>query len=230
MSVLLDSFYFGIVISVVTYWAATWLQKKTGLVVCNNLLVASLMIVALLKIFDIPYESFNKGASFINTMLGPATACLAVTIYNKIDLLKKYWLPVLAGCTVGVVTSVGCILVMCRLFGLERSLTVSLLPKSVTTPIATAVAGANGGIVSISVAAVIFTGILGNLIAPLLIKIFRVKEPMAIGLGLGASAHAMGTARALEIGQTEGAMSGLAMGLCGLITAVAALLFPILIP
>ena len=112
---------------------------------------------------------------------------------------------------------------MCRLFGLDHEMTMSLLPKSVTTPIATAVAGGHGGIVSIAVAAVIFTGILGNLTAPLLIRLFRVKEPLAVGLGLGACSHAIGTAKALELGETQGAMSGLAMGLCGLLTAVVAL-------
>lgn len=229
MSALLQSFYFGIILSIGAYLIGTAIQKKTGLVICNNLLIAVLLVVAVLKLFAIPYESFYQGAGIINTLLGPATACLAVTIYSKIELLKKYWLPVLVGCVVGVATSVTSILVMSRLFGLDRAMTMSMLPKSVTTPIASAVAGANGGIVSIAVAAVIFTGILGNLVAPLLVKLFRVKEPIAVGLGIGACAHAMGTAKALTIGQTEGAMSGLAMGLCGLITAVAALLFPLLV-
>lgn len=228
MSELVSSFYFGIILCVVTYRIGTAIQKKTGLVICNNLLIAVVLTVAVLKIFHIPYDSFYQGAGVINTMLGPATACLAVTIYARIDLLKRYWLPVLVGCTVGVATSLGSIFLLCRLFGLDRAMTMSLLPKSVTTPIASAVAGANGGIVSIAVAAVIFTGILGNLIAPLLVKLFRVKEPLAVGLGIGACAHAMGTAKALTIGETEGAMSGLAMGLCGLLTAAAALLFPLL--
>jgi predicted murein hydrolase (TIGR00659 family) len=221
--------YFGVALSVLAYWAGTKLQKKTGLVICNNLLVASLLIIAVLNLFHIPYDSYYQGGSLINLFLAPATACLAVSIYAKLDLLKKYWLPVLVGCVVGVAASVGSILVMCRLFGLERTLTVSLLPKSVTTPIASAVAEANGGIVSIAVAAVICTGILGNLAAPLLIRLFRVRDPLAVGLGIGACSHALGTARALEIGETEGAMSGLAMGLCGLLTAVAALAFPYLV-
>ena len=229
MSALTESVYFGVTLSVAAYWLGTKLQKKTGLVICNNLLVAGLLIIAVLKIFDIPYDSYNQGGSMINLFMGPATACLAVSIYAKIDLLKKYWLPVLVGCVVGVAVSVGSILLLCRLFGLDRALTLSLLPKSVTTPIASAVAGGSGGIVSIAVAAVIFTGILGNLCAPLLIKLFRVKDPMAVGLGMGACSHAMGTAKALEMGETEGAMSGLAMGLCGLITALAALSFPYLV-
>ena len=223
MSALTGSVYFGAGLSIIAYWIGVKIQKKTGLVVCNSLLIAGLLIVAVLKLTGISYEDYNQGGSIITLFLAPATACLAVTIYSKIDLLKKYWLPVAAGCLAGTLVSMGSILLMCRLFGLDQEMTMSLLPKSVTTPIATAVAGGHGGIVSIAVAAVIFTGILGNLTAPLLIRLFRVKEPLAVGLGLGACSHAIGTAKALELGETQGAMSGLAMGLCGLLTAVVAL-------
>ena len=174
------------------------------------------MIIAVLAVFDIPYAAYNAGGSLINLFLGPATVCLAVTIYAQIDLLKKNLLPILAGCAAGAVTSVLSIWGLCRLFGLDRTLTVSLLPKSVTTPIATAIAEGQGGIVSITVAAVIFTGILGNLCAPALARLFRVKDRVAAGLAIGACSHAMGTAKALELGETEGAMSGLAIGLCGM--------------
>ena len=148
---------------------------------------------------------------------------MAVTIYSQRRLLAKHWLPVLVGCTVGVVTAMGSILLLCRLFGLDRAMTMSLLPKSVTMPIATVVTQGHGGTMAITVAAVVVTGMLGNLCAPLLVKLFRVKDPMAVGLGIGACSHAMGTAKALELGETEGAMSGLAIGLCGILTTVLAL-------
>ncbi len=221
---LTSSIYFGIFVSVLAYWIGVKIQKKTGLVICNSLIIAGLLVILVLKVFNIPFDSYNQGGSLINMFLGPATACLAVTIYSKLDLLKKYWLPVLVGCVVGVLTSMGSILVMCRLFGLDRDMTMSLVPKSVTTPIASAVAEGHGGIVAIAIAAVIFTGILGNVIAPMLIKLFHVKDPIAVGLGLGACSHAMGTAKALELGETQGAMSGLAMGLCGIFTTLVALL------
>ena len=229
MSALVESAYFGILMTAAAYCAATAVQKKTGLVICNNLLIAALLIGAVLTAFHIPYDAYYQGGSVINSLLGPATACLAVNIYQKRELLKQYWLPVLAGCTAGALTSVGSILLLCRVFGLERELIVSLLPKSVTTPIATAVAEGNGGIVPIAVAGVLYTGVLGNLLAPLLIKLFRVKDPVAAGLGIGACSHAVGTAKALEIGATEGAMSSLAIGLCGIVTAVAALGFEFLV-
>lgn len=215
--------YFGVLLTVIAYWIGTKAQKKTGLVLCNNMLIAVLVVIAVLKIFDIPYESYYEGGSIINALLGPATACMAVNIYTRWDLLKKNLLPILVGCTVGVVTSMGSILLMCRLFGLDDTMTVSLLPKSVTTPIATAVSGSQGGVVSITVAAVIVTGILGNLLAPVLVRVFRTKDPVAAGLGIGACSHAIGTARALEMGETEGAMGSLAIGLCGIITAILAL-------
>lgn len=225
MSELTQSAFFGVALTVAAYWAGTKVQKKTGLVICNNIIIAVALLIAVLSLFDIPYEDYYQGGSIINMLLGPATACMAVTIYAKLDILKQNWLPVLLGCLAGTVTSIGSILVLCRLFGLDEAMTASLLPKSVTTPIASAVAESHGGIVSITVAAVIFTGILGNLLAPFLVKLFRVKDPLAAGLGIGACSHAIGTAKALELGETEGAMSGLAIGVCGIITAVLALGF-----
>ena len=156
MSALWESPFFGVTLTILAYWAGCKIQKRTGLVICNGQVLAVMMIIAVLAVFDIPYAAYNAGGSLINLFLGPATVCLAVTIYAQIDLLKKNLLPILAGCAAGAVTSVLSIWGLCRLFGLDRTLTVSLLPKSVTTPIATAIAEGQGGIVSITVAAVIF--------------------------------------------------------------------------
>lgn len=229
MSELANSPFFGITLTIVAYWVGVRAQKKTGLVVCNSMLITVALIIAVLTVFHIPYEDYYQGGSLINLFLGPATACMAVTVYAKMDLLKKYWLPVLAGCLAGTVTSIGSILVLSRLFGLDKDMTASLLPKSVTTPIATAVSEGHGGIVPITVAAVIVTGILGNLAAPFLVKLFRVKDPVAAGLGIGTCSHALGTAKALEMGETEGAMSGLAVGICGIFTALLALGFDLIL-
>lgn len=216
---------FGITVTIVAYWLGLKLQKKTGCALCNHMLVTVLLLIVLLMGLHIPYEHYNAGGSLINLCLGPATGCMALSIYRKRELLKKNWLPVLVGCLVGVLTSVGSIYGLCRLFGLDRAMVASLLPKSVTTPIAVAVSESHGGLASITVAAVVLTGILGNLMAPFLIKIFRVKDPLAAGLGIGACSHAIGTAKAMELGETEGAMSSLAIGVCGLMTALLALGF-----
>ena len=229
MNELTDSPFFGIALTVVAYWIGVKIQKKTGLVICNSMIITVALLIAVLLVFHIPYENYYQGGSLINMFLGPATACMAVTVYAKMDLLKKNWLPVLAGCLAGTLTAIGSILLMSRLFGLDKAITVSLLPKSVTTPIATAVSEGHGGIVPITVAAVIVTGILGNLVSPLLIKILRVKDPMAAGLGIGTCSHALGTAKALELGETEGAMSGLAIGISGIFTALLALGFEFVI-
>ena len=229
MNELTGSPFVGIALTVVAYWIGVKVQKKTGLVICNSMIITVALLIAVLLVFHIPYENYYQGGSLINMFLGPATACMAVTVYAKMDLLKKNWLPVLAGCLAGTLTAIGSILLMSRLFGLDKAITVSLLPKSVTTPIATAVSEGHGGIVPITVAAVIVTGILGNLVSPLLIKILRVKDPMAAGLGIGTCSHALGTAKALELGETEGAMSGLAIGIRGIFIALLALGFEFVI-
>ena len=225
MRELLQSPFFGITLTVAAYVLGMKIQTKSGLVICNGLVLAALMIIALLTAFHIPYEDYYVGGSIINMFLSPATVCVAMSIYAKRDVLKRNLLPVLVGCTVGAVTSVLSVWALCRAFGLDAALTASLLPKSVTTPIASAIAESHGGIVSITAVAVIFTGIVGNLCAPLMIRLFRVKDPVEAGLGIGACSHALGTAKALELGETEGAMSGIAIGLCGIVTTVLALFF-----
>ena len=230
MKELIASPFFGIMLTVVAYWAGVKIQKKTGLVICNSLLITTLMLIAVLTVFKIPYDSYNVGGSMVNMMLGPATTCMAVSIYRKWEVLKKNVLPILTGCFAGAVTGIVSVFLLCKLFGLDDTLTVTLLPKAVTTPIATAVAAPYGGIVSITAVAVIFTGILGNLSAPFLIKLFRVEnDPLAAGLAIGACSHGIGTARALELGETEGAMSGLAIGICGIMTTILSLGFGLLV-
>ncbi|HJD30690.1 MAG TPA: LrgB family protein [Candidatus Eisenbergiella stercorigallinarum] len=223
MSELVSSPFFGIALSVAAFSIGVWIQKKTGLVICNPLIIAIVLVSGVLLLFKIPYESYNEGGSIINMFLAPATSCLAVSVYTRVELLKRNWLPILAGCVAGSLTSMGSVFLLCRLFGLDEAMTYSLLPKSVTTPIAVGIAESHGGISSITVAAVILTGIMGSILAPFLIRIFRVKDAMTAGLAIGACSHAVGTSKAIEIGETEGAMSGLAIGICGIVTVVFAM-------
>ena len=220
MAELFASPFFGISLSVIALWVGVRIQKKTGLVLCNPLLIAIVLVSAVLLVCRIPYESYNQGGAIINMFLAPATACLAVSIYTQINLLKENWLPILVGCTAGSITSMGSIYLMCRLFRLDEAVSASLIPKSVTTPIAVSISENLGGIQAITVVAVIITGILGSILAPVLIKLFRVKDPVAAGLAIGACSHAVGTSKALELGETEGAMSGLAIGICGILTVI----------
>lgn len=225
MNELWASPFFGIAVSILAFWIGVKLQERLKSVLCNPLLIAIVLIAGLLSVFKIPYESYNAGGAIINMFLAPATACLAVSIYSKIQILKENWLPIVVGCTVGSVTSMGSVYLLCRLFRLDKAMTASLIPKSITTPIAVEVSTAHGGIVPVTVIAVIFTGILGSIFAPLLIRIFQVKDPVAAGLSIGACSHAVGTSRAVQLGETQGAMSGLAIGICGIITVIVSMVF-----
>lgn len=211
---------FGVALSILTYAFGVWVNKKLRTPIANPLLIAILLVIAFLKLTGIPLEAYQAGGSFINMFLTPATACLAMSIYSQIDLLKKNLFPILAGSAAGSAASMGSVWLLCRLFKLDEKVTVSLLPKSVTTPIAMGVSEQLGGIVSITVAAVVFTGILGAILAPLFIKLFRIKDPVAAGLAIGACSHAVGTSKALELGEAEGAMSSIAIGVCGLMTVL----------
>ena len=155
--------------------------------------------------------------------LAPATACLAVGIYSKLAVLKKYWLPILVGAVAGSASSMLSVYALCRLLGLGEQLTVSLIPKSVTTPIAVGIVESAGGLTPITVVAVIVTGILGAILAPTMIRLFRISDSVAAGLAIGACSHAVGTSKAVELGEVEGAMSGLAIGVCGVVTVVLSL-------
>lgn len=224
MSELFASPYFGVGLSVIAFGIGVKLNRKLKTPVCNPLIVAIVIVSGVLLIFGIPYESYNVGVEIINMFLAPATACLAAAIYTRINILKEYWLPILAGCAAGSAASMASVYGMCRLFGLDDSLTVSLLPKSVTTPIAVSISEPAGGVVPVTVVAVIGTGILGSILAPYLIRLFRIKDPVAAGLAIGASSHAVGTSKAIEIGEVEGAMSGLAIGICGIVTVLFSML------
>ena len=216
--------FFGVGLSIFAFWIGERIQKKTGLTACNPLIIAIVIVIGVLLIFKIPYEYYNEGGAMIDLFLAPATACLAVSIYTRLPILKENWLPILVGCAAGSAASLASVYGLCRLFGLDQQVTASLLPKSVTTPIAVSIASSHGGIVPITVVAVIFTGILGSVFAPLLIRLFRIKDPMTAGVSIGACSHAVGTSKAVQIGETEGAMSGLAIGVCGIITVLFSML------
>lgn len=211
---------FGVVISIAFYELGLYLQRKTRSPFCNPYIIAIVSIMIFLKLFGIPYESFAAGGDMIQMFLASLTACLAVSIYSEIRILKEYAVPILLGCMSGVLASMGSVFLLCKIFGMNREMLISLLPKSVTTSIAIGISGAHGGMESITVFAVVISGILGSILSPFLMKIFRMREPVAVGLAIGASSHAVGTSRAFEIGPLEGAMSSLAMGICGMMTVL----------
>ncbi len=217
-----ESTYFGVVVSLVAFEIGRFLQKRLKLPLFNPILIGIVLIIGLLLALGVEYDSYYDGAKIISYLLTPATICLAVPLYEQLALLRKNVGALAAGIVAGVLANFVTILVLAKLFGLDRFQFVTLLPKSITTAIGMDVSEALGGTVAVTVAAIIVTGTVGNMFAESLFRLIRVREPIAKGLALGTAAHAIGTAKAMEIGEVEGAMSSLALTVCGLLTAVAA--------
>lgn len=217
---LLNSTYFGVVLSLLCYWIALKISQKVKSTLCNPLLVASLMIIVLLVIFNVEYETFDQGAAYLTYFLNPATICLALPLYRQFQVLKDNLKAILLGISAGCIACMITIVALSSIFTLDKTLTISLLPKSITTAMALNLSQEMGGITSITVACVIMTGIFGACIASVLFKIFKIEEPIAQGLASGTSAHSIGTSRALELGEVQGAMSSLAIAVTGLMMVI----------
>lgn len=220
-----ESVYFGVVLSLAAYEIGRLLQIRFRLAVLNPLLIAILLTTAAVCLLGVGYKSYYAGAKHISYLLTPATVCLAVPLYEQLTLLRRNLAALAAGILSGVLASFVSVLALSKLFRLSHAEYVTLLPKSITTAIGIGVSESLGGIASITVAVIIVTGILGNVIAEGLFRALRIRHPIAKGLSLGTAAHAVGTARAMEIGEVEGAMSSLAITVCGLLTAAAASFF-----
>ena len=223
--IVFSSPFFGITISIVAYSIGVWLNKKTKLAILNPLLISYVIIIPMLILLDIPLEWYENGGEIINMFLSPATAVLAITVYRQRKLLKDHILSVLAGSIAGSLSSLAVVYILCRLLVLPEEITVSMLPKSITTPMAIAVSESLGGIEAVTVLAVIITGISGNILGPILIKVFRVKNEIAQGMALGAASHAVGTSKAIELGEVQGALSSIALVMSGIITVILSLIF-----
>lgn len=220
-----ESVYFGVVISLISYGIGTLLKKKWKLGIFNPLLLSTIITILFLVLMHIDYEEYNEGAQYLSYLLTPATVCLAIPLYENLEILKKNWRAVILGITSGVLSSLCCILSMALLFHLNHQEYVTLLPKSITTAIGMGISEELGGYVPITVAIIIITGVLGNAAADLVFKIFRIQEPVARGIALGTSAHAIGTAKAIELGDVEGALSSLSIAVSGILTVAAASIF-----
>ena len=219
------SLFFGAFLSLAAYGVGVFLRSRWKFALFNPLLVAIVLVVVFLVGFNIDYATYMEGARYISFLLTPATVCLAVPLYQQFSLLKKNAKAVLLGIAAGVLASLTVVLVMSILFHLDHTMYVTLLPKSITTAIGIGVSEELGGIQSLTVVVIIITGVLGNIFAELICKVFRITDPIAQGVGIGTSTHAVGTARAMEMGEIQGAMSGLSIVVAGLMTVVLANLF-----
>ncbi len=223
------SLFFGMAVSVIGYELGLVLKKRLKSPLCNPLLISIAFVVAVLSIFRIDYNDYYEGGKYLSYLLTPATVCLAVPLYQQMELLKKNWAAVIISIVSGVFSSLVTVFLMSKLFGFTHEQYVTLLPKSITTAIGMGVSEKLGGVVTITVIVIIVTGILGNVAAESVFKWFHIQEPIAKGLALGTSSHAIGTAKAMELGEIEGAMSSLSIVVSGILTVIAASLFAPLI-
>ena len=220
-----DSVFFGVLVSIVTYECGVLLKQKWKLAIFNPLLLSVLAVMGLLTAFKIDYKIYYEGAKYLSYLLTPATVCLAVPLYEKIELLKQHAGAIMGGILSGVLTSLVSILACAFLFGFTHEQYVTLLPKSITTAIGMGISEELGGMVTITVAVIIITGVLGNMIAELVLRLFRIEDPVAKGIAVGSASHAIGTVKAMEIGEVEGAMSSLSIAVAGLLTVIGASVF-----
>lgn len=220
-----DSVFFGVAISIVSYEFGALLKKRFKLAVFNPMLVAIIIVIILLLCMGIDYEYYNEGAKYLSYLLTPATVCLAIPLYEQITLLKDNFKAIMAGIMSGVITSSVSVYIMSLLFKFSHEEYVTMLPKSITTAIGMGISEELGGIVTITVAVIVVTGVFGNMMAEAVCRIFKIEEPVAKGVGIGSASHAMGTAKAIEMGEVEGAMSSLSIAVSGVLTVMAASVF-----
>lgn len=213
----------GIFLTVIAYYTGSIIAARVKNPLANPLLIAMVICVLVMKLLHISYADYMKGGQFISLFLVPATAMLGLSVYRQKQVLKEQFLPILVGCTVGSLLSMGSTVVLCRLLSIHSQTLYSLLPKSVTTAIALDISGQLGGLKAITLMAVIICGTGGAILHPVIIKLLRLKDPVAVGVAFGTSSHAIGTAKALEIGELEGAVSGVSMGIAGICTVMIAL-------
>lgn len=219
------SAYCGVVLSLGTFFLGSRLKKKCGWGLLNPLLLSIVFTLGFLLVCGVDYDSYHEGAKYLSYLLTPATVCLSVPLYEQFEVLKKNWQAVLAGILSGVAASLLSILAMAVLFSLEHEEYVTFLPKSITTAIGMSVSQELGGYVPVTVAVIIITGVLGNVAAEPVLRFFRIREPVAKGIALGTASHAVGTARAMEMGEVEGAMGSLSIVMSGILTVVGASVF-----
>ncbi|MEA4921460.1 MAG: LrgB family protein [Clostridiaceae bacterium] len=219
------SSFFGIALSLIAYVVGMKLQNRFKKGIFNPLLISIILVISALLIFKVDYGSYMVSAKYLSYLLTPTTICLAVPLYRRLTLLKHNFWAIMGGISSGVVTSMGSVYLLSLAFGLDHSMYVTLLPKSITTAIGMGISEEFGGIVTITVAVIILTGVLGNIIAQSVCRVCGITDAVAKGIAIGTSCHAIGTARAIEMGETEGAMSSLSIAVAGLITVAAASIF-----
>ena len=220
-----NSMFFGVTLSLAAYAVGILAKRRLKLFIFNPLLVAIALTIAVLLVSGIEYDAYNSSAKYLSYLLTPATICLAIPLYEQYKLLKKNFTAIIVGIASGVLTSLTTIFLMALLFKLGHYEYITLLPKSITTAIGIDLSQELEGYVSITVAAIMITGLFGNIAGDIICKVCGIKHPVARGIAIGTSAHVMGTAKALQMGQIEGAMSSLSIAVAGCMTVAGAILY-----
>jgi putative effector of murein hydrolase len=210
----------GILITIVCYSLGLLIRKLLPSPLTNPLLIANVLIILVVAYSPITIEQYMAGGNLISLFIGPVTVILALRIYRQRAELMANIVPVLGSCIAGSAASLLSVWFLCRLFRIDQVITVSMLPKSVTTAIARELSQRAGGLAGLTITGIIITGITSASFSPFFIRVFKFSDPLAAVIAIGTSGHAVGTAAAIELGETEGAMSGLAMGISGIISAV----------
>ena len=225
MAELLNAFsLFPLVLTLGAYQFGLWCRKKWDSPICNPILIAVILVVGVLLLTGLPVENYQAGTEGIQWLLTPATVCLALPLYEQLKILKKNLSAVLIGVAAGTFTSLIVIIILCRVFGLESQISISLLPKSITTAMGIVLSRQSGGIAPLTTSAIIVTGILGSLIGTTLCKLLKLKDPVAQGAAFGTASHVIGTSKATELGSLQSAVSSLSLTVAGILTAI---LFPV---
>ena len=218
MDIFTNNMFFGLFISLIAFEIGLIIYRKTKFPLFNPLLIAIIIVIGFLKVFNIDFDTYNQSGQFINMFLGPATIVLAVPLYKQFELLKKNFIPIIIGITIGSLVGILSVISISVFFKLDSLITISLLSKSVTPPIGIEITNQLGGLTPVTVLAIIISGIIGAVVAPTVCKVFKITNPVAVGVSIGTASHAVGTSKAFEIGETEGAMSSLSIGIAGVIT------------
>lgn len=220
LDIITNNPFFGLLLSLSVFKIGKYIFRKTQSPLCNPLMIGILLTIGFLKFFKIPLEHYMIGGNYIIFLLGPATVVLAIPLYKQLPLLKKYFGPVMIGAFVGSFVAIVSVVVLGKMFGFDLKLILSFMPKSITAPLGIEVSNMLGGIPAVTIFGILITGVFGNVAAPFICKVFCIKHPVAKGIGIGVASHAIGTSKAMEMGEIEGAMSALSIVIAGILTLI----------
>ncbi|MBF1295066.1 MAG: LrgB family protein [Parvimonas sp.] len=220
MELIINNPLFGIFLTIITFVIGYEIQLKLGLKFLSPMVTSSVLIILVLVVLNIPYSNYKQGADILTFFVAPATVVLAVPLYKNLDIIKKYFLPILFGCLVGIGVGAVTGIVLCDIFGISKEILLSMLPKSVTSAIGYEISKKIGAIIEISMVFIVICGIIGYSVGELIFKIFKINDKVARGVALGSCSHVLGTAKAMELGEIEGSIATVSISISGILAVI----------